>query len=75
MTIDNWTKQRPGDFFYGQGTVEEKGTIEMIKGKSVDIMVEYTNTPPPDAGERDLSQPALMLGVVRPCSLFFLSCE
>lgn len=70
MTIDNWTKQRPGDFFYGQGTVEEKGTIEMIKGKSVDVLVEYTNTPPPDAGERDLSQPALMLGVVRPLSSY-----
>lgn len=70
MTIDNWTKQRPGDFFYGQGTVEEKATIEMAAGKSVDVMVEYTNTPPPDAPERDLSQPALMLGVVSRAPFF-----
>lgn len=65
LLIDNWTKQRPGEFFYGQGSVEEKAIIETVAGKSVDVMVEYVNTSPPDSThERDLSQPALMLGVV-----------
>ncbi|KAG6910876.1 hypothetical protein DXG01_006559 [Tephrocybe rancida] len=67
LTIDNWTKQTPGDFFYGQGTVEEKATIDVIAGVPMDVVVEYTNTSPPDGadenGEGRLSQPALMRGV------------
>ncbi|KAH9483793.1 putative beta-glucosidase I [Psilocybe cubensis] len=67
LLIDNWTKQTPGDFFYGQGTIEEKATINLNAGQSVDVLVLYTNTPPPDGddenGEGRLSQPALMRGV------------
>lgn len=63
MTIDNWTKQRPGEFFYGQGTVEEKATVHLEAGVSVDVYVEYTNTKPPEGPEADRSQPALMRGV------------
>ncbi|EIW60730.1 glycoside hydrolase family 3 protein [Trametes versicolor FP-101664 SS1] len=63
LTIDNWTKQRPGDFFYGQGTVEELGTVSLTAGKPVDIVVEYTNTKAPEDTESDRSQPALMRGV------------
>ncbi|KAI0811117.1 putative beta-glucosidase from glycoside hydrolase family GH3 [Irpex lacteus] len=63
LAIDNWTKQRPGEFFYGQGTVEEKMVIRLEAGKSVDVRVEYTNTKPPEGPESDRSQPALMRGV------------
>ncbi|PSR75116.1 hypothetical protein PHLCEN_2v9301 [Hermanssonia centrifuga] len=63
MTIDNWTAQRPGEFFYGQGTVEEKGLVDLEAGKPVDVYVEYTNTKPPSGPESDRSQPALMRGV------------
>ncbi|KAI0781293.1 glycoside hydrolase family 3 protein [Trametes elegans] len=63
LTIDNWTKQRPGDFFYGQGTVEELGTVSLTAGKPVEIRVEYTNTKAPEGPEADRSQPALMRGV------------
>ncbi|PCH38789.1 glycoside hydrolase family 3 protein [Wolfiporia cocos MD-104 SS10] len=63
QVIDNWTRQTPGEFFYGQGTVEEKASVDLVKGKAVDIMVEYTNTKPPDGPEADRSQPALMRGV------------
>ncbi|PIL30463.1 hypothetical protein GSI_07162 [Ganoderma sinense ZZ0214-1] len=63
LTIDNWTKQRAGDFFYGQGTVEEMGTVSLTAGQPVDILVEYTNTKPPTGSETDRSQPALMRGV------------
>ncbi|ESK88409.1 glycoside hydrolase family 3 protein [Moniliophthora roreri MCA 2997] len=64
MTIDNWTKQTPGDFFYGQGTIEEKATIDLKGGESVDVLVEYTNTAP-SSGENggNSAQPALMRGV------------
>ncbi|KAF5386631.1 hypothetical protein D9615_001768 [Tricholomella constricta] len=67
LTIDNWSKQTPGDFFYGQGTIEEKSIIDATAGVAMDVLVEYTNTPPPDGadekGEGRLSQPALMRGV------------
>ncbi|KAH9923997.1 putative beta-glucosidase from glycoside hydrolase family GH3 [Epithele typhae] len=63
MLVDNWTKQRPGEFYYGQGTMEELGAVSLEAGKPVDIMVEYTNTNPPDGEESDRSQPALMRGV------------
>jgi len=63
LTIDNWTKQTPGDFFYGQGTIEEKAIIDLTANVAVDVLVEYTNTSPPKEEEDVSSQPALMLGV------------
>jgi beta-glucosidase len=66
-TIDNWTRQRPGEFFYGQGTAEEKAVVELDKDTPVHIEVVYTNTPSPnryDEGpEQAEAQPALMRGV------------
>ncbi|KAL0071632.1 hypothetical protein AAF712_001489 [Marasmius tenuissimus] len=61
MTIDNWTKQTPGDFFYGQGTVEERAVVHLEAKKSVDILIDYTNTKPPNSAID--TQPALMRGV------------
>ena len=49
---------------YSQGTQEEHGTVSLTGGQSVDILVEYTNTKPPEGAEADRSQPALMRGVV-----------
>ncbi|KAK0240437.1 glycoside hydrolase family 3 protein [Armillaria nabsnona] len=67
LVIDNWTKQTPGDFFYGQGTIEEKATLDFEAGVGVDILVEYINTSPPRSGDEEddmrSSQPALMRGV------------
>ncbi|KAI0027418.1 glycoside hydrolase family 3 protein [Vararia minispora EC-137] len=63
LIIDNWTKQTPGDFFYGQGTIEEKAVVSIAAGEPVDVLVDYTSTPPPDMINTDLSQPALMRGV------------
>jgi hypothetical protein len=55
---------------FSQGTVEEKATISVTAEKSIGVLVEYTNTAPPDGddekGEGRLSQPALMRGVVSP---------
>jgi hypothetical protein len=50
---------------FRQGSVEEKAVIDMKAGESVDVLVEYINTPPPDVEYDDISQPALMRGVVR----------
>ncbi|KAJ3723517.1 glycoside hydrolase family 3 protein [Lentinula guzmanii] len=68
LTIDNWTKQTPGDFFYGQGTIEEKAIVELEANKTVNVLVEYTNSyPPPDKNDKgntvSNAQPALMRGL------------
>lgn len=47
-----------------QGTVEEIGEVQLEAGKPIEIMVEYTNTRPPEGPESDRSQPALMRGLV-----------
>ena len=55
--------------FYRQGTVEEKADIRLEEGQPVDILLEYTNTLPPDTtnngADEGSSQPALMRGVVK----------
>ena len=52
-----------------QGTVEEIGEVQLEASKPVEIMVEYTNTRPPEGPESDRSQPALMRGLVCGCDL------
>ncbi|KDN51739.1 hypothetical protein RSAG8_00287, partial [Rhizoctonia solani AG-8 WAC10335] len=61
MTIDNWTHQRPGEFFYGQGSAEEKAVVDLRADEPVDIYVEYDNLSPAPKGVQ--MQPALMRGV------------
>lgn len=51
-------------FFSSQGTREENGLYMLQSGIAVDVVVEYTNTLPPKAGERSNAQPSLMRGVV-----------
>ncbi|PVF98856.1 hypothetical protein CPB86DRAFT_850239 [Serendipita vermifera] len=63
LLIDNWTTQRPGEWFYGQGSAEETATADLVAGKTVEVMVLYTNTRPPSQEEVNRSQPALMRGV------------
>ncbi|KAG8855732.1 hypothetical protein FRB91_001846 [Serendipita sp. 411] len=63
MLIDNWTTQRPGEWFYGQGSMEETAVVDLKTGETVEVVVHYTNTPPPSAQKANRSQPALMRGV------------
>ncbi|KAH8117155.1 glycoside hydrolase superfamily [Phellopilus nigrolimitatus] len=68
LFVDNWSKQRPGDFFYGQGTVEEKATINLFTAKPVDVEVIYICTslqsdPEDDDVGKRVAQPALMRGL------------
>ena len=41
LIVDNATKQTAGDTFFGHGTIEEFGTIELEAGKSYNISVIY----------------------------------
>jgi beta-glucosidase len=41
LVIDNKTKQNSGRFFFGKGTIEEKQVVELVKGQSYKINVEF----------------------------------
>ena len=41
LVIDNTTRQRKGNAFFGKGTVEEVGEIELEQGKTYKIRIEF----------------------------------
>ncbi|WZH50164.1 glycosyl hydrolase family 3 N terminal domain-containing protein [Fusarium acuminatum] len=45
LLIDNSLVQRGGTFFFGKGTVEEKGQMHLIQGRQYRIAVEYESAP------------------------------
>ncbi|KAK3377704.1 glycosyl hydrolase family 3 N terminal domain-containing protein [Podospora didyma] len=45
LVVDNATTQRQGDSFFGAATVEEQGSIQIKKGQSYQIKVEYASAP------------------------------
>lgn len=40
--IDNWTHQEPGNFFFGTGSSEVRGGIELEAGRKVHVEVDYS---------------------------------
>lgn len=45
LLIDNTVNQRPGDGFFGAGTVEEVGSLSLKAGQTYKITVEYGTAP------------------------------
>lgn len=45
LVVDNMTKQRPGDSFFGSGTEEEIGSIHLEAGKTYNVHVEFGTLP------------------------------
>jgi len=45
LVVDNSTKQRQGEAFFGSSTVEEKGRVKVEKGKKYDVKVEFASAP------------------------------
>jgi len=45
LVIDNATKQNSGKFFFGKGTIEERQVVELVKGQSYKIKVEFGSSP------------------------------
>jgi beta-glucosidase len=41
VLIDNWTSQDPGDAFFGMGSAPRRGKINLEKGQSYSLEVEY----------------------------------
>lgn len=53
LVIDNWTKQRRGEGFFGRGTVEEKGTYQLKAGVAHKILVHFCNVHGPADDDPD----------------------
>lgn len=53
LVVDNATKQYPGSAYYGTGSREERGAMELKKGEKYHIMVHWGSAPthklPPDS--------------------------
>lgn len=41
MVVDNETVQRAGDSFFGSGTAEETGSIELKSGQTYEVKIEF----------------------------------
>ena len=53
LVIDNWTRQRRGGEYFGCGTLEEKGTAQLVAHKTHKIYVEFCNVRGPANGDED----------------------
>lgn len=53
LIIDNWTRQRRGDAFFGVGSEEEKGVFPVKANTKHDIYVEFCNVRAPADGDED----------------------
>lgn len=53
LVIDNWSRQRRGWEFFGCGTLEERGTVQLVAHKSHSIYVEFCNVRGPADGDED----------------------
>ncbi|TFK20101.1 glycoside hydrolase family 3 protein [Coprinopsis marcescibilis] len=53
VVIDNWTRQRRGESFFGLGTVEEKGVYPLVAGRKHEVLVELCDVRGPADGDED----------------------
>ncbi|KDQ34219.1 glycoside hydrolase family 3 protein [Pleurotus ostreatus PC15] len=66
LVIDNWTRQRRGEAFFGVGSEEERGVFPLKANTKHEIVVEYCNVRGPADGDEDEavmdSNPGIRLG-------------
>ncbi|KAG6825905.1 hypothetical protein H0H92_001914 [Tricholoma furcatifolium] len=66
LVIDNWTRQRRGDAFFGSGSEEEKGIYLLKANTSHEVFVDFCNVRGPADGDEDEavmdSNPGVRLG-------------
>lgn len=53
--IDNWTRQRRGDYFFGFGSVEERGIYHLRANQNHEVCVEFCNVRAPAEGDEDVT--------------------
>jgi beta-glucosidase len=66
LVIDNWTRQRRGDSFFGSGSKEERGRVHLRAGHAARLRIEFNNVRGPADGDEDMSvmdsNPGVQLG-------------
>ncbi|KAJ7182828.1 beta-glucosidase [Mycena crocata] len=66
LLIDNWTRQRRGEAFFGSGSEEERGVFNLKAGVRHNVYVEFCNVRGPADGDEDEavmdSNPGVRLG-------------
>ena len=63
LVIDNWSRQRRGREFFGCGTLEEKGTVQLVAKKAHSIYVEFCNVQGPADGDEDERLMSTLAGI------------
>ncbi|KAI0956541.1 hypothetical protein AcW1_005197 [Taiwanofungus camphoratus] len=53
LVVDNWTRQRRGEAFFGSGSEEEKGVYPLKAGVAHSIYVEFCNVRAPAPNDPD----------------------
>ena len=53
LVIDNWTRQRRGDAFFGIASAEERGTFQLKANTKHEILVVFCNVRGPADGDED----------------------
>ncbi|KAF8993944.1 glycoside hydrolase family 3 protein [Cyathus striatus] len=53
LIVDNWTRQRRGEAFFGSGSAEEKGIAHLKKGVKHLVEVVFCNVRAPADGDED----------------------
>lgn len=51
MVVDNWTIQRKGTSFFGCGTQEERGVIDVVAGRTYNLRCEFSSIPSPSISD------------------------
>ncbi|KAF9235615.1 glycoside hydrolase family 3 protein [Melanogaster broomeanus] len=63
LVIDNWTRQRRGELFFGRGSEEERGRFDLKAGVKYNILVVFCNVRGPADGDEDESVQDSISGV------------
>jgi beta-glucosidase len=45
LIVDNTTKQTLGEAFFGTGTIEERGTLQLTKGETYNFKIQFVSAP------------------------------
>jgi beta-glucosidase len=61
LVVNNWDSWRPGDTYFGEGSAEVIGAMDLIAGQPYDLTIDYATQP-----YRAFSLKALRLGLFRP---------
>jgi beta-glucosidase len=71
LLVDNWSAQTPGDSYFGMGSGEVIGSVELHRGQSISLTAEFSRTTDgPIAGVRiGMAPPTLVDDIEHACDV------